>query len=306
MGKTRLALAVAASVMAAHPDGVWLVELASLADPALLPGVVARAVGLSEVPGRELVSALADYLRERRVLLVLDNCEHLVEACASLVSALLRAGAHLQILATSREGLAVAGEVRYRVPSLSVPDPHVPPPPDLVPAYEAVRLFVVRAQAIRQDFRLNEQNAASVAAIYVRLDGIPLAIELAAARVGVLSVESIAARLDDRFRLLTGGPRDALPRQQTLQAALDWSWALLGEPERSLLRRLSVFASGWTLAGAEAVCPDADLPAGAVLDVLAALAAKSLVQVVEHLEQSRYSLLETVQQYAREPAYRCR
>jgi transcriptional regulator with XRE-family HTH domain len=247
-GKTCLALAVAGELVGHYADGVWLVELAALADPALVPGAVAQVLGVHEDPRRDLQVVLADFLRERHLLLLLDNCEHLLAACALLASRLLRACPALHILATSREGLGLAGEQLYRVPSLSVPDPRHLPPPDLVGSYEAVRLFVARARDRRPDFTLSAQNARAVAQICARLDGLPLAIELAAARVGAMSVEAIAARLDDRFRLLTGGARDALPRQQTLRATLDWSYDLLGAGERLLLGRLAVFAGAgrWT------------------------------------------------------------
>jgi predicted ATPase len=227
VGKTRLALAVAAELVDQYRDGVWRVELAGLTATALVPGAVAQALGLREEPDRPLVQTLIAYLRDRQLLLVLDNCEHLVAACAELSAAVLRACPHLRILATSREGLEVAGERRWRVPSLSVPAPAHQPPPELVGSYGAVRLFVARARERRADFIVTAKNARAVAQICARLDGIPLAIELAAARVPALGVEDIAARLDDRFRLLTGGARDALPRQRTLRAALDWSYNLL-------------------------------------------------------------------------------
>ena len=254
VGKTRLSLAVAAEVVDQYPDGVWLVELASLADPTLVHGAVAQVLGVREEPGRPLAATLIDHLHDRQMLLVLDNCEHLVAACADLAGALLRSCPHLRILATSREGLEIAGERRWRVPSLTVPDPQHLPPPELTGSYEAVRLFVARARERRADFALSAQNARAIAQICARLDGIPLAVELAAARVESLGVEGLAARLDDRFRLLTGGARDALPRQRTLRAALDWSYDLLAEQEQLLLDRLAVFAGGWTLAAAEAVC----------------------------------------------------
>jgi transcriptional regulator with XRE-family HTH domain len=240
VGKTRLALAVAGDLVHQYPDGVWLVELAALAEPSLVPGEVAQVLGVREEAGRPLIATITDHIKEKHLLLVLDNCEHLVAACAALVSALLRACPRLRVLATSREALDVAGEHRYRVPSLPVPDlTHLPSPERLSDA-AAVALFVVRAQERRADFALTAQNARAVASVCTRLDGMPLAIELAAARVGSLPVEAIAARLDDRFKLLTGGARDALPRQQTLRAALDWSYDLLSEREQHLLDRLSV------------------------------------------------------------------
>jgi predicted ATPase/class 3 adenylate cyclase len=298
-GKTRLALQVAAEVLETYAEGVWLVELAALADPALVPQTVATALGLREEPGRPLTATLADYLRARSLLLVLDNCEHLLAASAQLTDTLLRAAPHLRVLTSSREGLGIAGELTYRVPSLSLPDPRSVPLAERLAEYEAVRLFLDRARFSRPGFSLTRENAAAVAQVCQRLDGIPLAIELAAARVKALSVEQIAARLDDRFRLLTGGSRTALPRQQTLRALIDWSYDLLFEPERTLLRRLSVFAGGWTLEAAEAVCTSKDLEAWEVLDLLTTLVEKSLV-VYEEQDEPRYRLLETVRQYARD------
>jgi non-specific serine/threonine protein kinase len=300
VGKTRLALAVVADVVEQYPDGVWLADLAPLADPALVPGVVAGVLELREERNRPLATTLAQHLRDRQLLLVLDNCEHLLGACAELASALLSTCPRVRILATSREGLGVSGEHVHRVLPLNVPDPHRPPPPELMGSYEAVRLFVARARARRQQFALAEHNAAAVATICERLDGIPLALELAAARVSSLPVEAIAARLDERFRLLIGGPRDALPRQQTLRATMDWSWELLGKQERTLLGRLSVFAGGWTLAAAEAVCSGDGVERLAMLDLLDGLANRSLIWLDETGAEARYRLLETVRQYAGE------
>jgi predicted ATPase len=269
------------------PDGIWLVELAALTDPALVPQVVATVLGQREEPVRSLLATLAGYLGPRQLLLVLDNGEHLIGACAELAAGLLRTCPSMRLLATSREGLEVAGETLYRVPSLAVPDPQLLPAVGRLPDYEAVRLFLDRARTRRPQFGLTEANAAAVAAVCRRLDGIPLAIELAAARVDVLSVEQIAARLDDRFRLLTGGPRTALPRQQTLRAAMDWSWDLLSAGERVLLRRLAAFQRGCTLDAAEAICADGSLPSAEVLDLLAGL-------VSTPDDQTRCWLLETV------------
>jgi non-specific serine/threonine protein kinase len=302
-GKTRLAMAVAEELVSEYADGVWLVELAPLADPALVAGVVAQALGLREEPGRPVLAVLADHLKERCLLLVLDNCEHLVGACAEMAEMLLRACPHLRILATSRETLEVPGEATYRVPSLAVPDlMHLPDLQQLA-AYEAVALFLQRAQSRAANFTLYAENARAVASVCVRLDGMPLAIELAAARVSSLPVEAIAARLDDRFKLLTGGPRTAVPRQQTLRATLDWSHDLLSKPEQLLLHRLSVFAGGCTLEAAEAVCGGAGIEPGAVLDLLGGLVNKSLVLLEEvgpERGQGRYWLLETVRQYGQE------
>jgi non-specific serine/threonine protein kinase len=300
VGKTRLALAVAARLLEEEPEAVRLVELASLADPALVPGAVAQALGLREEVARPILDTLTDALRGRHLLLVLDNCERLAAACAALTGILLRACPELRILATSRAALGLSGERRYRVPPLSAPEPHRLPPLELVGSYEAVRLFVARAQERQDDFALTEGNARAVAQVCARLDGIPLAIELAAARVGVLPVQEILTRLDARFRLLTGGPRDAPSRQRTLRATLDWSWELLGAGERALLRRLAAFAGACTLAAAEAVCAGDGVEPGEVLDVLDSLVNQSLVQSDARGEEARYRLLETVRQYAEE------
>jgi predicted ATPase/class 3 adenylate cyclase len=299
-GKTRLALQVAAEGLEGFPDGVWLVELAVLSDPSLVPKAVASALGVPEQQGRLLTETLVDGMRGKSVLVILDNCEHLVAACAHLTDVLLRACPNLRILATSREALGVTGETTWRVTSLSLPDPERLPPLDQFTEYEAIRLFVARAVAIAPQFAVTNRNALAVAQVCHRLDGIPLAIELAAARVKVLAVEQIAARLDDRFRLLTGGSRTALPRQQTLRAAMDWSYHLLSETERLLLRRLSVFAGGWALDAAEGICTGRNLEATDILDLLTSLVDKSLVQAETHRGEARYRLLETVRQYARD------
>jgi predicted ATPase/class 3 adenylate cyclase len=300
-GKTRLALQVAAGVLEAYFDGVWLIELAPLADAALVPQAVATALGLREDAGRPILATLTDFLSARNLLLILDNCEHVVEECAQLADTLLHACPNLRILASSREALGLAGEAPFRVPSLATPDLHRLPPIETLADYEAVLLFVERATTVLPGFRLTSDNAPAVAQVCSRLDGIPLALELAAARVNVLRIEQIAARLDDRFRLLTGGSRTAVPRQQTLRALIDWSYDLLVEPERVLLRRLSVFAGGWTLEAAEAVCAGDGLDHDEVLDVLAQLVNKSLVVADrEQGQETRYRLLETIRQYALE------
>jgi predicted ATPase/class 3 adenylate cyclase/Tfp pilus assembly protein PilF len=299
-GKTRLALQVAADVVECYRDGVWLAEFAPIADAALVPKSVASALSVPEQPGREVTETLVDVLRPRALLLVLDNCEHLLAACADLTAALLRACPQVHILATSREGLGVPGETLWRVPSLSLPDVHrLPPSEDLV-LYEAVRLFVDRAVATTPGFALTSENAAAVVQVCQRLDGIPLAIELAAARVKVLAVEQIGMRLDDRFRLLTGGSRMVLPRHQTLQATMDWSYDLLSETERALLRRLSVFAGGWTLEATESACAGGAVEAAAILDLLTSLVDKSLVLAETRRGEARYRLSETVRQYGRD------
>jgi non-specific serine/threonine protein kinase len=299
-GKTRLALQVAADVVEDYPDGVWLAEFAPIADPVLVPKTAASALSVPEQRGREMIETLVDALRPKSLLLVLDNCEHLLAACADLAAVVLRACPQVRILATSREGLGVPGETLWRVPSLSLPDARrLPTPEDLV-LYEAVRLFVDRATATAPEFGVTSENAPAVAQVCRRLDGIPLAIELPAARVKVLAVEQIVARLDDRFRLLTGGSRMVLPRQQALRAAIDWSYNLLSETERVLFRRLSVFAGGWTLEAAEAICEGGNVEAANILDVLTSLVDKSLVLAETQAGESRYRLLETVRQYARD------
>jgi non-specific serine/threonine protein kinase len=301
VGKTRLALQLAGEGREAYADGVWLVELAPLADPALVPQAVATAVGVREQPGRRLVDTLADAVRGQELLLVLDNCEHLVEACATLADRLLRAGPRLRVLATSREALGIAGETTWWVAPLALPaaEPMAAAGSERLAALEAneaVQLFVERARAAQPAFALTERNAGAVGQVCRRLDGIPLALELAAVRVPALGVEQLAQRLDDRFRLLTGGRRTALPRQQTLRAAVDWSYTLLPEAERVLLRRLAVFAGGWTLAAAEGVCGGDGLEAVDVFPLLVDLVDKSLVVAEPEDAEPRYRLLETLRQ----------
>jgi non-specific serine/threonine protein kinase len=321
-GKTRLALQVAGELLWNFRDGVWFVELAALSEPLLVTQAVASIFEVREQPGRALIDSLADFLHDRQVLLILDNCEHLVEPCAFLAERLLRASTRLTILSTSREALGIAGEVAWAVPTLSAPDPaqcraaQADPRKDPTKwlsellAYESVRLFVDRAMTVNPAFQLTQQNALAVAQICYRLDGIPLAIELAAARMRALSVDQILARLDDRFSLLTLGSRTALPRHQTLRATIDWSYDLLPEMERQLLSRLAVFVDGWTLEAAEAVCAGDKRPAPArpadyihreeILDLLTRLVNKSLVVKEEQDGVVRYRLLETIRQYARE------
>jgi non-specific serine/threonine protein kinase len=297
VGKTRLALRVAADVAGQYRDGVRLVELAALADPLLVPRAVADALGVPEQPGRGLRDTLADALRPRHLLLVLDNCEHLVQACAELVAALLRACPDLRVLATSRQSLHVDGETVWRVPSMTLPPPDRPSSEVVVAYHDATRLFVERATAALPSFVVSERNAAAIVRICTRLDGIPLAIELAAARVPVLGVEGIEVHLSDRFRLLGEGSRVALPRQQTLRATIDWSFGLLSVPERALFRRLAVFAGGWMLEAAEAVGAGEGLTNGEVLGPLAELVDKSLVVADETGGSVRYRLLETMREY---------
>jgi predicted ATPase/class 3 adenylate cyclase len=299
-GKTRLSIQVASEVQPGYPNGVWMVELAPVADPALIALTVVAVLGLTDDGHRPVLQILTDFLGFKTLLLVLDNCEHVIDACAQLSEGLLRACPKLHILASSREALGIAGETSFRVPSLAVPEPGQLPSLETLARLGAVRLFVERAVLARPNFALTAQNAPAIAQICQRLDGIPLAIELAAARVRALSAEEINARLDDRFRLLTGGSRTALPRQQTLRAMIDWSYSLLSEPERLLFRRLAVFVSGWTLAAAEEVCSENGLDSATVLDTLSRLVDKSLVVAEEAAGETRYSRLETIRQYSRE------
>jgi non-specific serine/threonine protein kinase len=299
-GKTRLALAAAGELVEDFEDGVWLVDLAPLSDPSLVPQVVASTLGVREQPGRSLPETLSAYLGSKKVLLVLDNCEHLIETCAELAEALLHSCPELRILATSREALGITGEVAWLVPSLSLPDIRRLPDIESLPQYESAHLFVERAAAVKPTFALTEQNAPAVAQVCYRLDGIPLAIELAAARAKVLSVEQIADRLDDSFRLLSAGGRTAMPRHRTLQATMDWSHQLLPDEERALFRRLSVFAGGFTLEAAELACAGEELKRDEVLDLLSHLVDKSLVTARDESGEARYRLLETVRQYGQE------
>ena len=299
-GKTRLSLQLAADSLEQFPDGVWLVELAPLSDPALVPQTIATVLGLKEEAGKPFAQTLAAHLRDRRLLLILDNCEHVIDVSAKLALSLVRQCAEVKILASSREALGISGEQIYRVPSLALPDPAQSRTPEAVAQCEAVQLFIDRAVLARADFRITPGNASALASICHRLDGIPLALELAAARVSSLSVEEINSKLDQRFRLLTGGSRTALPRQQTLRSLIDWSYDVLRPTEQALLRRLSVFVGGWSLSAVEAVCSGDGVASEDVLDLLAALVAKSLVLMEEQSGTTRYRLLETVRQYARD------
>jgi predicted ATPase/DNA-binding SARP family transcriptional activator len=292
IGKTRLAIQVAHDAADHYPDGAWFVDLAPLSDPDLVPQAVAQTLGVREASDAPMTATLRQFLESRLLLLVLDNCEHLTAACARLAELLLSACAGLKILGTSRQVLGITGEVVWRVPSLSLPEGSGQWPLTTLLHSEAVRLFVDRATAVAPGFRLSEQNAAPVASVCRRLDGIPLAIELAAARMRSMSVEQLLVRLHDLFDLLSSGSRTALPRQQTLRAAIDWSYDLLSGPERALLRRLSIFPGGFTLDTLEAVC------GGDVLDRLGLLIDKSLVLV--DTATGRYRLLETIRQYALE------
>ncbi|MGH2372304.1 MAG: ATP-binding protein, partial [bacterium] len=300
IGKTRLAIHVGAEIAGEFRDGVWLVELAALTDPALVPQAVASVLHVREQPGRPLAAALSDYLQDRDLLLLLDNCEHLSGACAHLTDLLLRACPRLRILTTSQEPLRIAGEFIWRVQPLPLPDLRRLPPLEHLAQTEAVQLFCDRAAAVRAGFTLTEQNARWVAQICHLLDGIPLAIQLAAARANVLSVEQISARLEDALGLLTRGSSTILPRHQTLRGAMDWSYDLLLPPERKLLRRLSVFAGGFTLEAAEAICAGDGIESGHVLELLTQLVERSLVMADIQGPTARYRPLETLRQYARE------
>jgi len=298
IGKTRLAVRLGADLAPGFPDGAWIAELADLGDPDLVARRVATTLGVREEPDRSLAETLCDALRSRELLLILDTCEHLVEACAPLVQRLLAGCRGIRVVATSREPLRVRGETVWRVPPLELPTALAGLTAREMLEHEAVRLFTDRAAAVRPGFTLGAENAQSVARLCRMLDGIPLAIELAAARIRALSVDQVADRLSDRFQLLASGDRTAPMRQQTLRAAVDWSYELLTGPEQALLRRLSVFA-GWNLEMAEQVCADEQIRADDVLDLLAALIDKSLVSLDgEMIGDARYRLLDTIGEYA--------
>ena len=292
-GKTRLAIQVAATVATEFADGVWYVDLASITDPEVVPVTVARALGLPDQPGQPTMDVLLRFIRDRQMLILLDNCEHLLDASAELIVALLGACPALTLLATSREPIGVTGEVSWRVPSLSLAD-------------EAIELFSDRARRTKPEFRVTADNAETVTEICRRLDGLPLAIELAAARVRALSPAEILDSLHDQFRLLTGGARTAVRRQQTLRASVDWSHALLSEPEQVLFRRLAVFHGGFDVDAAHAVADGADAERYQVLDQLTLLVDKSLVVAVDSSHGTRFRLLETVRQYAQEKLHESR
>ncbi len=293
-GKTRLALQAAADALDQFRDGAWFVELAPVSDPDLIVPTMLHTFALLAQPGREPMDILCEHLSGKSLLLILDNCEHLLDGCCRITQSLLQASPRLRIVATSREALNLPGEQTYRVPSLSLPDVHRLPVLDQLTQYEAVRLFIERALLVQPGFAIDNANAPAVAQICSRLDGIPLAIELAAVRLKSMPLEVILARLDDRFRLLIGGSRVALPRQQTLRAMIDWSYALLSPSEQALLKRLSVFRGGCSLEAAEAVCCGGGIESVDVLDLLSRLVDKSLLSLDE---KGRYRVLETVRQY---------
>jgi predicted ATPase len=298
IGKTRISLQVATDLLGEFPDGVWFIELAPLKDPDLIPQSILSILGIAEQQGQTALEALNNAIRKKTLLIVLDNCEHLIEASARIVEALLNNAPGLIILASSREALGVNGELARYVTSLALPNINHLPKTQQLFHYEAVRLFVERVKLVQPHFLLTDDNVPTIAQICVRLDGIPLALELAAARIKSMSLEQIASRLDDRFRLLTMGSRTAFPRQQTLRATIDWSYNLLSESECTMLQQLSVFAGGWTLEAAEVVCSGDSFGKEHVLNVLTNLVNKSLV--VFHPDEARYGMLETVKQYAHE------
>ena len=298
-GKTRLAVQVAAELLEQSADGVWLVELARISDPSLVANAVAHVLGVEDVPTRTPLEGLVAFLRRKQLLLILDNCEHVIDHARDVACEIVRNCPDVRILVTSREALNVTGEEVFRIPSLPVP-PREAVRADEVARYGAVTLFVDRARSVEKRFALTDHNAADVAEIVRRLDGIPLAIELAAVRVKMLSPQQLRRRLSERFDVLTGGDRSALPRQQTMRALIDWSYDLLSEEERVLFRRLSIFVGGFTLEAATRVCGDGDADAGAVLDHLGSLVDKSLVHADMGAGGTRYRLLEATHQYARE------
>jgi non-specific serine/threonine protein kinase len=298
-GKTRLAVQVAAERIDDFADGVWFVDLAVLTDAELVPQTVATVLGLKEQSGCSWSSVLVKELQTREMLLLLDNCEHVIYVCARMCQELMAGAPRLRVLATSREPLRIPGERCYRVPSLATPDPHAATTVDDLIRSPSVQLFIDRAKGAATSFRLTEKSAATIASICTRLDGIPLAIELAAARVRAMSVEEVHQRLDRRFSLLTGGARTSLPRQQTLRSAIDWSHDLLGASEKSLFYRLAVFAGGCTLEAAEEVCAGEGVDRDEILDLLTSLTDKNLLLAEEREDETRYRFLDTLRQYAR-------
>jgi predicted ATPase len=297
VGKTRLAIALGHAVLDEFPDGVWLVDLSGVSDPALVAAETAHSLDVKEHVGRPVIETLTGELKSRRVMLILDNCEHLVDVCAELSDLLIKSCPHLRLVATSREPLDVPGESLWRVRSLTVPlsdDTGI----EMAMCAESVQLFVDRGNRVGAGFEIDEKNVAAVAVICRRLDGVALALELAAARLRTMTVTEIGSRLDDRFRLLTAGARTALPRQQTLEATIAWSYDLLEPAERLLFGRLAVFAGGFSLEAAESVCADDLLAAGDVLDLTSRLVDRSMVTTNPSLEgRTRHGLLETLRQF---------
>ena len=299
-GKTRLSIQIAAEILESFPDGVWLIELAGISDDMEMVRSLAGVLGVVEDREIDLTTAIANSIRSKSMLIILDNCEHIIDSTAKLADALLKSCPQLKILATSREQLGIAGESTLRVPPLSIPDSTTTYSSSALSQYGAVQLFIDRALQADQSFSVTNSNAPAVASICCQLDGIPLAIELAAARVRSLPVDQIEARLVNRFQLLTGGSRVSLPRQQTLRALIDWSYGLLSTQEKTVFQRLSVFSGGWTLAAAEAVCSDDEIQGWDVSDIVLSLVDKSLVVVHDHSGIHRYLFLESIREFARE------
>lgn len=299
-GKTRLSLQIAAELLETFPDGVWLVELAGVQDSDQVARAVADILAVQERKDQNLASAIAEQIRTKNILLILDNCEHLIESCARLADLLLKSCPSLRMIATSREALGIQGEMTFKVPPLSIPDVGVRQTPDSLSHFAAVRLFIDRAVQAFPSFTVTNENAPAVASVCCHLDGIPLAIELAAARIRSLSIEQIESRLGQRFSLLTGGSRVSFPRQQTLRALIDWSYDLLQADEKTVLQRLSVFSGGCDLEAAEDVCGDQKMMGWQVSEKVLALVDKSLVVIQEHGSHHRYHLLESIRDYARE------
>ena len=299
-GKTSLAMHVGADVIDSFAGGVFISEFANVSDPSLIRQTLMNTLGINEAKGQSPDKTLTEYIKDREMLLIFDNCEHLIHDCASLAEMLLSSCPDLKIIATSREAFNSSGEKTYRVPSLSHPDPNIDYTPEKLNQYESVRLFIERALVLNQNFMVTNENAPALAQICFQLDGIPLAIELAAARIKVLSVEGINERLNDRFKLLTGGKRTALPRQQTLKAMIDWSYNLLSEKEKILFQRLTIFTGGWTMESAEEICSDEMIDEYEFLDLMENLSDKSLIKVVEKTDGFRYTMLETIKKYGDE------
>lgn len=297
-GKTRLALQAGADMIDEFANGVWLVELAEISDPSKLAQTVLRALGAEENPAKSMDETLADFLKDKQILLILDNCEHVIDECSHLSEILQSKSQKLKILATSREALKCSGEQTYNIPSLAHPQRSEKMTPEKLSQYEAVRLFIERALLVNPGFIVNNENAPALLEVCARLDGIPLAIELAAARMKAMSVEKIHERLDDRFAILTAGRRTALPRQQTLKALIDWSYDLLPEEEKTIWKRLSVFSGGFSLEAAEEICSDEDLDKYSIMDYVSNLAEKSILIYDDSTE--RYKMLETIHHYGKE------
>jgi len=300
IGKTRLSLQVAAELIDQYSDGVWLTEFAQISDPELISQTTAKFLGINEQSNQETIITLINYLKDKELLLIFDNCEHLVSACAVLTEKLLQNCAKLKIIVTSREAFRIEGEHLYNIISLSHPEPNEVNTPIELSQFEAVRLFIERALSVSPGFKIDNENAPALAQICYHLDGIPFAIELAAARTKILTLEKICEKLNNRFQLLTGGKRTSLPRQQTLRAMIDWSYDLLSHKEKLLLQRLSVFSGGWTIETAEQICADEEIDDSEILDLNSLLLDKSLISAKESSGSIRFFMLETIKEYTKE------